>query len=47
MVTLKIYGEKKVQIKLLGGKVRRGERMLLLFLSKATKHWNLSRATKH
>jgi len=37
----------KVSIKFVGGKMGRGEKMLLLFLPLATKQWNLPKATKH
>jgi hypothetical protein len=37
----------KVQVKFLGGEVGKGEKVLLLFLPLATKHWNLSRSIKH
>jgi hypothetical protein len=33
--------KKKVQVKILGGKVRRGEKDVSLSPSKTTKHWNL------
>jgi hypothetical protein len=36
----------KVSIKFVGGKMGRGEKMLLLFLPLATKQWNLPKATK-
>jgi hypothetical protein len=44
---LKINGKKKVQVKLLGEEVKKGEKDVSPSPFKTTKHWNHLRATKH
>jgi hypothetical protein len=39
--------KKKVQVKLLRGKLEEVKKMFFFLLSKTTKHWNLPKTIKH